>query len=116
MSTKKAAKPASTRTAKVKTSKAKTAAKKPAKAAAEKAAKKPGQLDAAVKVLGESEEPMNVKAMVEAMVAKGYWKSPGGKTPEATLASSIMREITKKGHASRFRKVERGLFSLSAKK
>ena len=109
---KKAAKPATP-----KTTKAKTRTAKPAPAAdAEKAPKKLGQLDAAVKVLGEAEEPLNCKAIMEAMVAKGYWKSPGGKTPEATLASSIMREISKKGHGSRFKKVDRGLFTLTAKK
>ena len=105
---KKAAKPVSPKAPKAKTSKAKPAA--------EKADKKLGQLDAAVKVLGESEEPLNCKAIMEVMAAKGYWKSPGGKTPEATLASSIMREISKKGHGSRFKKVDRGLFTLSAKK
>ena len=109
---KKATKPASPKTPKAKTTRAKAA---PA-ADAEKAPKKPGQLDAAVKVLGEAEEPLNCKAIMEVMAAKGYWKSPGGKTPEATLASSIMREISKKGHASRFKKVGRGLFTLSAKK
>ena len=45
------------------------------------------QLDAAAKVLAEAGEPMNTKAMVEKMEAKGYWKSPGGKTPSATLYS-----------------------------
>ena len=120
MSTKKkATKPASTKTTKAKTSKAKAtraAAGKKAKPAADKAPKKLGQLDAAVKVLGEAEEPMNCKKIVEVMAAKGLWKSPGGKTPEATLASSLLREITKKGHGSRFKKVGRGLFKLSAKK
>jgi hypothetical protein len=120
MSTKKkAVKPASTRAAKTKTSKAKAtaaAAGKQAKPAAEKAPRKLGQLDAAVKVLSEAEEPLNCKKIVEVMVAKGYWTSPGGKTPEATLASSIMREISKKGHDSRFKKVGRGLFTLSARK
>lgn len=117
---KKAAKPASTKTPKAKTTKAKatpaTDARKQGKPAAEKAPKKPGQLDAAVKVLGEAEEPLNCKAIMEAMAAKGYWKSPGGKTPEATLASSIQREISKKGHGSRFKKVGCGLFTLTARK
>ena len=109
---KKAAKPATPKTPKAKTPRAKAAQA----ADAEKAPKKLGQLDAAVKVLGESEEPLNCKAIMEAMAAKGYWKSPGGKTPEATLASSIQREISKKGHGSRFKKVDRGLFTLTAKK
>ena len=42
-------------------------------------------LDAAAKVLEESGQPMNAKEMVEAAEAKGYWKSPGGKTPHATV-------------------------------
>jgi hypothetical protein len=31
---------------------------------------------------------MNTKAMIEAMAAKGYWTSPGGKTPHATWVQS----------------------------
>jgi hypothetical protein len=46
------------------------------------------------------------------MAAKGYWKSPGGKTPERTLYSAIAREILKKGKASRFKKAEKGKFAL----
>ena len=55
---------------------------------ATKASDKPRKLsalDAAAKVLGESEKPMNCKEMIDAMAAKGYWKSPGGATPWATL-------------------------------
>jgi hypothetical protein len=48
--------------------------------------------------------------MVKAMTAKGYWKSPGGKTPHSTLYSAIQREIGAKGKESRFRKTERGKF------
>ncbi|MBY0312671.1 MAG: winged helix-turn-helix domain-containing protein [Phycisphaerales bacterium] len=42
--------------------------------------------------------------------AKGLWKSPGGKTPEATLYAAIIREIAAKGKDARFRKTERGVF------
>lgn len=94
-----------------------TAAKKAAtKAATAQAAeeakpKKLSALDAAAKVLGESGEPMTTKAMIDAMATKGYWTSPGGKTPHATLYSAILREIgTKKGE-SRFRKTDRGHFA-----
>src|SRR5216683_8329361 len=38
-------------------------------------------LDAAAKVLSEKKEPMSTAEMIEAMATKGYWKSPGGKTP-----------------------------------
>ena len=54
-------------------------------------------LDAAAKVLEESGQPMTAKEMVEAAEAKGYWKSPGGKTPHATVYSAIIREIATKG-------------------
>jgi hypothetical protein len=68
-------------------------------------------LDAAAKVLEEAGQPMTVKEMVEAAEEKGYWKSPGGKTPEATVYSAIIREIATKGTASRFVKTERGKFA-----
>jgi hypothetical protein len=68
-------------------------------------------LDAAAKVLEESGQPMTAKEMVEAAEAKGYWKSPDGKTPHATLYSAIIREIAKKGGESRFVKTERGKFT-----
>ena len=68
-------------------------------------------LDAAAKVLEEAGQPMTAKEMVEAAEAKGYWKSPGGKTPHATLYSAIIREIATKGAEARFRKTERGKFA-----
>jgi hypothetical protein len=96
--------------------KAKVSAKATAKSKApkEKANGKLSALDAAAKVLGESKEPMNTKAMIEAMAAKGYWSSPGGKTPHATLYSAILREIDTKGSDARFKKTERGMFALKS--
>jgi hypothetical protein len=70
-------------------------------------------IDAAAKVLGESGEPMNARGMIEAMSAKRYWTSPGGKTPWATLYSAILSEITKRGKESRFKKTDRGHFALN---
>ncbi len=67
-------------------------------------------IDAAAKVLFEAGEPLNAKQMIEAMATKGYWTSPGGKTPHATLYSSIIREISVKGSEARFVKTERGKF------
>ena len=61
-------------------------------------AKKLSALDAAAKVLGQKKKPMSAKELIEAMSAKGYWKSPGGKTPHATLYSAMLREINTKGH------------------
>ena len=66
-------------------------------------------LAAAHKVLCEATEPLNVQQMIEAMTSKGYWTSPGGKTPHATLYSAILRELAK-GETSRFVKTERGRF------
>ena len=68
-------------------------------------------LDAAAKVLQERGEPMSAKEMIEAAEAAGYWKSPGGKTPHATLYSAIIREINIKGAEARFRKTDRGRFA-----
>jgi hypothetical protein len=76
--------------------------------------KKLSAIDAAAKVLTEAAEPMNAKEMVDAMATKGYWSSPGGKTPHATLYSAIIREISTKGGESRFQKTERGKFAASA--
>jgi hypothetical protein len=73
--------------------------------------KRASGLDAAAKVLEESGQPMTAKEMVEAAEAKGYWKSPGGKTPHATVYSAIIREIAAKGNDSRFVKTERGKFA-----
>ena len=61
-------------------------------------AKKTSALDAAAKVLGEQGKPMNCQEMIDAMAAKGYWTSPGGKTPSATLYSAILRELKTKLH------------------
>jgi hypothetical protein len=77
--------------------------------------KKTSALDAAAKVLGESKEPLTTKEMIEAMQAKGYWKSPEGKTPDRTLYSAILREIVVNKAESRFKKTERGKFTLKGK-
>jgi hypothetical protein len=73
--------------------------------------KKMSALDAAAKVLGESGLAMNCQEMIKAMSEKGYWQSPGGLTPHATLYSAILRELKAKGGEARFRKTERGKFS-----
>jgi hypothetical protein len=90
--------------------------KKPGKpkAVREKKPDKPKRvsaLDAAAQVLTDAAEPMGVNALVEEMGKRGLWSSPGGKTPGATLNAAIIREIATKAEASRFRKVDRGLFA-----
>lgn len=108
-----------------------TAASKPASenpAATAPAAKQPkpnarkrklepraGGLAAAHQVLSAAKEPMNVRDITKTAVDKGLW-SPGGKTPWATLAAAIGREIKDKGKQSRFKKTDRGLFAASGVK
>lgn len=101
-----------------KTTTKQTASKKPAKAAKQPKAKpakkrdgKMSALDAAAQVLAALKEPLNAKAMIEQMSAKGLWTSPGGKTPHATLYSAILREINTKGAEARFVKTDRGQFT-----
>ncbi|MCW5775751.1 MAG: winged helix-turn-helix domain-containing protein [Phycisphaeraceae bacterium] len=74
-------------------------------------AKRVSAIDAAARVLADAGRPMKTAEMVAEMEAKGLWKSPGGKTPEATLYSAIIREIAKLGAEARFRKHDRGLFA-----
>ena len=55
---------------------------------------------------------MGVREIVEVAFEKGYWNS-GGKTPHATVYSAIIREIAKLGNDSRFKKVDRGRFTVN---
>ena len=73
--------------------------------------KKLSALNAAARVLSETGQTLTCQEMITAMAAKGYWTSPGGQTPEATLYSALIREIAKKGAESRFKKTERGKFA-----
>ena len=82
------------------------------KAHAKKEGGKMSGLDAAAKVLADHGKPMSCKVMVEAMLAQKLWTT-GGKTPDATIYSSIIREISTKKEASRFRKVDRGQFEFA---
>jgi len=76
--------------------------------------KKLSLIDAAVQVLGASKQPMNCKQMVEQVIAKKLW-STNAATPHATLYSAILREINTKGKDARFKKVDRGQFTLAKK-
>jgi hypothetical protein len=66
---------------------------------------------AAARVLDETGRAMTCPELITAMAAKGYWKSPGGKTPAATLYAAIHQEIKIKGADARFRKTARGKFT-----
>jgi len=82
-------------------------------AAATESAKKLSALAAAARVLSESGQALTCQELIAAMAAKGYWTSPAGKTPAATLYASLTREIQTKKEASRFQKTERGKFALA---
>ncbi len=84
------------------------------KPAADTKPKRLSALDAAVEVLRKASKPMRSQEMIAAMAEQGLWTSPNGKTPEATLHAAILREITTKGDAARFRKADRGLFEFNA--
>ena len=69
-------------------------------------------LDAAAKVLVETGQAMSCAELIAAMAAKGYWSSPKGRTPAATLYSALLRELQTKGENARFVKAARGQFRL----
>ena len=97
--------PAKTRPVKAK----KTEATSPAVAES----KRLSALDAAAKVLAETGQPMRCTELIAVMAAKGYWSSPGGKTPASTLYAGLLRELKTKKDQARFRKTERGKFGLA---
>ncbi len=68
-------------------------------------------LDAATLVLRESGQPMSCPELIAQMAAKGYWTSPKGKTPSATLYAALMREVHHKGKDARFVKTGPGRFA-----
>jgi hypothetical protein len=70
-------------------------------------------LDAAAQVLKETNKPMRATELIETMAERNLWKSPGGKTPHATLYAAMVREARDKGDASRFTKVDRGMFAFT---
>ena len=96
-------------------SKAKTPAKAKApkaKAPKENKPKKMSCLDAAAQVLKAKGEPMQARAMIEAMAQKKLWSSDAA-TPHATLYAAIIREIAAKGKDARFKKTDRGHFAFN---
>jgi len=51
--------------------------------------------------------------LIAAMAAHGYWTSPTGKTPAATLSAALQREIVVKKDRARFQKTGPGRFALA---
>jgi HB1, ASXL, restriction endonuclease HTH domain len=68
-------------------------------------------LAAALQVLQETAAEMTCPQLIERMSAQGYWTSPGGKTPAATLHAALIREIKNQGAQARVRKTARGKFA-----
>ena len=101
--------------AKARTAKGTTArAGKAKKTKADGKPKRLSALDAAAQVLAKADKPMRAKELITAMAEQGLWSSPAGKTPHATLYAAMLREERGKGSNSRFRKVDRGQFAISA--
>jgi len=108
-------KPAKTLPAAAKAKGEKKAATPKAKATKENKPKRVSALDAAAQVLAKAGKPMRAQELIAAMAEQNLWKSPGGKTPHATLYAAMMREERDKGGESRFRKVDRGQFEFAGK-
>ena len=70
-------------------------------------------LDAAFRVLSESDKPLNSKGITTAAIEAGYW-APEGLTPDMTLSAALQREVSIKGDASRFIKVDKGMYTVRA--
>ena len=67
-------------------------------------------LDAAFRILSESDKPLNPSAIAKAAIEQELW-SPEGQTPGATMSSALQADI-KKGDKARFAKVGTGLFTI----
>jgi hypothetical protein len=81
-----------------------------------KAPKRVSLVDAAAQILAESGATMKVTELYAAVETSGLWTPGAGKTPKATLAAAIIREIAQKGDGARFKKVDRGAFAAAAGK
>lgn len=87
-------------------------------------AKRLSALDAAAQVLQalspkDARLGLSASELIDRMAATGLWTSPSGKTPAATLYAAMIREVTSKGDAARFVRLEatdgrkRGRFTAS---
>ncbi len=87
--------------------------KKATKPSAAVPALKLSALAAAARVLAETKKPMSCPELIAAMTAHGYWTSPAGKTPAATLSAALQREIVVKKDQARFHKTGPGRYTLA---
>lgn len=81
-----------------------------------KAPKRISLIDAAAQILVETGATMKVTEIYAAVETSGLWTPGAGKTPKATLAAGIIREIAQKGDGARFKKVDRGAYAAAAGK
>lgn len=80
--------------------------------------KRPSALDAAFEVLSGLDAKataagLTTPELIDRMRKDRLWTSPAGKTPHATLCSAIIREISNRKSASRFKRVAPGRFAAS---
>jgi hypothetical protein len=108
----KSTKPKRTATPQTAKSKQTAAGRSPAVAAGATTTKPLSAVAAAAQVLRETGQALSCPELIAAMAAKGYWTSPRGQTPSATLYAALTREIQHKGPSARFCKAERGKFAL----
>ena len=87
--------------------------KKGAKSSSVIPPKKLSALAAAAQVLGETKQPMSCPELIAVMAAHCYWTSPSGKTPAATLAAALHREIVVRKDQARFQKTGPGRYALA---
>jgi hypothetical protein len=69
-------------------------------------------VDAAIGVLAETGQAMTCSELIAAMAAQGYWTSPQGRTPHATLYASFLRELKTRGEKARVVKTSPGKFAV----
>ncbi len=75
--------------------------------------KKLSLMDAAVKVLKMTGEPMNTREMVQVAILKGLWIPTSCKTPEQTLYGSIFREMSTKENPRIIKSEQKGKFKFT---
>ncbi|MGL6196096.1 MAG: winged helix-turn-helix domain-containing protein [Thermoguttaceae bacterium] len=70
-------------------------------------------LEAAFRILSESDTPLNPAAITKAAIEKKLW-TPDGLTPASTLSAALQADV-KKGDKARFVKVGSGLYTTAEK-
>ncbi len=75
--------------------------------------KKLSLMDAAVKVLKMTGEPMNTREIVQVAILKGLWIPTACKTPEQTLYGSIFREMATKENPRIIKSEQKGKFKFA---